>query len=184
MVPAVVRPVEHSDKVLWSHWHTHMPHSAEDAHWDWDDYIDEAIAMPDRFAGFALEANGELQGLRQLEVTDAVGESNVTRYGTHAMVLATAPWNRPPHPRFRGVGSILVCVAILRSVQDGHDGKVHCESLPGAERFHRKNGMVEFGTPIFGMKRFRFDASAAAGFLCRIVSAGHLPGTVFPGSTP
>lgn len=172
LTPALVRPVQQSDKVLWSRWHPHMPFDAEDGHWDWDAFIDEAIGWPDAFAGYALEADGELQGLRHLGIDP--NDNEVIVHGTHAMLLATAPWNRPPNPRYRGVGSVLVCVAILQSIRDGHDGRVHCESLPGAEVFHRSNGMVEFGTPRFGMKRFRFSGNAARAFLQATVAAGLL----------
>jgi hypothetical protein len=100
--------------------------------------MDWGTFFPEQFAVYALEAAGELQGLRMLEVS----EDDVERYGIHAMRLSTAPWNRPPVRRYDGVGSLLVGIAILRSQQDTYGGNVHCESLPGAEAFHERNGMA------------------------------------------
>lgn len=173
LVPALIRPARQSDKVLWSGWISSMPRGAEDGRWPWDKFIDLALAWPDTFATYALEAAGDLQGLRVLEVSGGV----VDQYGTHAMRVSTAPWNRPPNPRFRGVGSLLVGVAILRSIADGHDGYIHCESLPGAEWFHeQKNGMVRFGgLSREGLKRYRFERAGARAFLRRLVSDGLLP---------
>jgi hypothetical protein len=172
LVAAVVRPVDQSDKVLWSHWHGELARDADDAHWEWDRLIDLAFAVPDRFEVYVIECAGELQGLRMLEVS----ENEVEEYGVHALRLSTAPWNRPPDRRYHGVGSILVGVAILRSLELGHRGQVHCESLADAEEFHRRNGMIEFDGPSpEGLRRFRFIEAAAAAFLSLLRIDGLVP---------
>jgi len=164
-IRAVIRQVTPADKVLWTHWHTEMPPGAEDAHWEWDKFMDWPTFYPDRFAVYALEAASELQGLRMLEVS----EDEVVLYGTHAIRLSTAPWNRPPLRRYQGVGSLLVGIAILRSLQDDRGGCVHCESLPGAEAFHEANGMVLFDDlSEEGLRRYRFTAKTGGEFLLRL----------------
>jgi hypothetical protein len=169
MVTGHVRPVTQSDKVLWTHWHGLMPRDAEDAHWEWNELIDLAAALPERFAVYALEAEGELQGLRMLEVS----EDDVEAYGVHALRLSTAPWNREPELRYRGVGSVLVSLAIWRSFQDGRRGQAHCESLPLAEAFHGKNGMMVFDDlSDEGLRRYRFTEEAARAFLERLKAEG------------
>jgi hypothetical protein len=169
MVAAEVRLARSSDKVLWSRWHTHMRRDAEDAHWEWDELIELAAVLPERFAVYSLVAAGELQGLRMLEVS----EDEVERYGVHALRLSTAPWNRGPSAKYHGVGSVLVATAILRSHSDNRDGRTHCESLPDAEHFHERNGMLEFdGRSSEGLKRYRFDEAGAARFVERLVSEG------------
>jgi hypothetical protein len=171
LVEGVVRLARQEDKVLWSHWHGALYRGAEDAHWAWDDLIDQAFADPDQFVVYALEARSELQGLRMIQVA----QDEVEDYGVHALRLSTAPWNRPPDVRYRGVGSLLVAVAILRSLEDGRDGQVHCESLPGAEEFHRNNGMVVFdGLSDEGLSRYRFTGSLANRFLHRLRCKGLL----------
>lgn len=138
---------------------------AQDSHWDWDQLIDLALAMPDRFEVYALESDNEIQGFRMLEISD----TEVETYGIHALRLSTAPWNRPPVRRYVGVGSILVAVAIQSSVELGFGGCIHCESLPGAEKFHEQNGMTEFGSPSSeALRRYRFTEEAANAFIERL----------------
>jgi hypothetical protein len=170
-VPGELRPAVESDKVLWSRWQGFMPADAEDAHWEWDALMDLANAMPEQFAVYALVAEGELQGLRMLEVS----EDDVATYGVHALRLSTAPWNRPPETRYRGVGSVLVGAAIIRSIEDGRNGWVHCESLPKAEPFHEKNGMTIFDdlSPE-GLRRYRFVEDAAWSFLMQLQQEGYV----------
>lgn len=145
-----------------------MRPDAEDAQWEWDELMDMAIALPGQFEVYVLETGGELQGLRMLELTGA----DVARWGVHAMRLSTAPWNRPPERRFSGVGSILVGVALMRSIE-GYDGCSYCESLPAAEEFHCRNGMERVsGFSNEGLLRFRFSQSAAEQFLDRLRSDG------------
>jgi hypothetical protein len=168
-IEAIIRPVKPSDKVLWTHWHSEMPPGAEDAHWEWDRFMDWPTFYPERFAVYALEAAGELQGLRMLEIS----EDDVDSYGIHALRLSTAPWNRPPARRYEGVGSLLVGIAILQSLESSHDGCVHCESLPAAEAFHERNGMVLFDDlSEEGLRRYRFTAETGSDFLLRLERDG------------
>jgi len=172
LITVRVRPVEQSDKVLWTHWHGELGRDADDAHWEWDRLIDLALAVSDRFEMYVIECAGEFQGLRMLEVS----ENEVDTYGVHALRLSTAPWNRPPERRYSGVGSVLVSVGILRSLELGHRGEVHCESLADAAAFHQRNGMTEFdGLSTEGLRRFRFTEEAAALFLSRLRRDGLLP---------
>jgi hypothetical protein len=168
-IQAVIRPVKPSDKVLWTHWHGEMPPDAEDAHWEWDRFMDWPNFYPERFAVYVLEAAGELQGLRMLEIS----ENEVEEYGIHALRLSTAPWNRPPVRRYQGVGSLLVGIAILRSLDDDDNGRMHCESLHGAEGFHERNGMALFDElSEEGLRRYRFTAETGRDFLRRLERDG------------
>ena len=162
----MLRPSTLDDALLWARgWVPQFPADAEDVGWDWYELIDLAQALPERFACYSLLAQDELQGLRMLEVS----EDDVEEYGTHALRLSTAPWNRKPELRFRGVGSLLVAAGLLRSTDDGHEGCMHCSSLPRAEAFHERNGMVLFDDlDAEGLKRFRFDAAAGRDFLARL----------------
>jgi hypothetical protein len=143
----------------------------EDAHWDWAELIELGLALPKRFACYSLLASGDLQGLGLLEVS----EDDVATYGTHALRVSTAPWNRPPELDYRGVGSLLIAAGLLRSLADGHDGQMHCSSLPRAEPFHSHNGMQRFGSlDEEGLPRYRFHADAARAFLVRLRTDGYL----------
>jgi hypothetical protein len=62
--------------------------------------------------------------------------------------LATAPWNRISNPDsngFRAVGGALLRFAKLRSEELNYGGLVGLHSLPGAEVFYRKMGMIDGG---------------------------------------
>ncbi len=86
-MPAEMRPSTFEDALLWARgWVPHFAADAEDSGWDWGELIDLSQAMPDRFACYSLLAEGELQGLRMLEVS----EDEVAEYGTHALRLSTA----------------------------------------------------------------------------------------------
>jgi hypothetical protein len=172
LVAAEIRPSTFEDALLWARgWVPHFPADAEDSSWDWVALMDLSQAMPERFACSSLLAAGELQGLRMLEVS----EDEVAEYGTHALRLSTAPWNRPPEQRFRGAGSLLVASGLFRSLTDGHRGRMHCSSLPQAEAFHQRNGMALFDDlDEEGLRRYRFDDAAARDYLARLRQEGLL----------
>lgn len=55
---------------------------------------------------------------------------------------------------------------------------MHCSSLPGAARFHERNGMVRFdGTDDEGLARYQFSSESARAFLARLRSDGYLEET-------
>jgi hypothetical protein len=135
-----------------------MPANAEDGHWEWDSFIDISVAMPHQYPVFALEAAAELQGLVLLEFASA----NVAEQGLHVSRLSTAPWNRPPDPRLRGVGSVFLGDASLRSLAANHDGRIYLSSLSGAEAFYRRIGMRELSErDPEGLRQFSWDADGA-----------------------
>jgi hypothetical protein len=172
-IEAELRPSTRDDGLRWARdWAIRWPApaAAEDAHWDWAELIELAAALPERFACYSLLAEGRLQGLRFLEVS----EDEVHLYGTHALRVSTAPWNREPELAYRGVGSLLVAAGLWRSQADGHGGQMHCSSLPGAERFHWRNGMVRFdGVDEEGLARYRFLGARSRSFLDRLRRDGY-----------
>jgi hypothetical protein len=173
-IDAELRPSNREDALRWAReWPPHWPAAMafEDAHWDWAELIELADALPARFACYSLLADGRLQGLRLLEVS----EDEVDLYGTHALRVSTAPWNREPELEFRGVGSLLVAAGLLRSQSDGRGGQLHCSSLPAAEAFHRRNGMECFdGMDGEGLARYRFLSESGRAFLARPRHDGYL----------
>ncbi|MCX4243190.1 hypothetical protein [Paraliomyxa miuraensis] len=172
-IEAELRPSTREDGLRWARdWAPRWPAAMayEDAHWDWAELIELALALPLRFACYSLLADRRLQGLRFLEVS----EDEVHLYGTHALRVSTAPWNRAPELAYRGVGSLLVAAGLWRSHADGHGGQMHCSSLPGAERFHRRNGMVRFdGVDEEGLARYRFMTGRSQIYLERLRRDGY-----------
>lgn len=173
-VEVELRPATREDGLRWAkQWLPRWPRDRafEDAHWEWDELIELSLALPERFACYSLLTDRELQGLSLLEVS----EDDVDAHGTHALRVSTAPWNRPPALEYRGVGTVLVAASVLRSIEDGHDARVHCSSLPEAEPFHGRNGMERFnGLDDEGLARYRFLPEAARAFLARVRNDGYL----------
>jgi hypothetical protein len=163
-VVAEIRPACRDDVALWQRWESQMPASAEDAHWRWDEYILMAELFPHQLACFIMVAEGEAQGLTlvELEHENDLGEKDI-----HGLRISTAPWNRLPHKRFKYVGSLLVATVVRLSLTRGHDGRLWLESLPGAEEFYRRLGMIELSKrdPKESLVQFKFDARGAASFL-------------------
>lgn len=173
-IEAELRRSEDGDALRWARqWAPEWPAAVafEDAHWDWEALIDLSLVMPEQFACYCVLVGGELQGLHLLEVS----EDEVALYGTHALRVSTAPWNRRPQRRYRGVGSLLIAAGLMRSIGDDHEGQLHCSSLPKAELFHANNGMERFnGLDDEGLARFRFHPEGARDFLARLRAGGYL----------
>jgi len=175
-IDAELRPISLSDDVLWTHWHGHLDKDAPDAGWEWDRFISLALTMPERLAAYAVEAEGELQGMALLELSADV-DDHIETCGTHLFRLSTAPWNRRPERRYWGVGSTLVAATILRSQEDGHDGRIYCEPLPEAEAFYENSGMEPFdGRCEEGLQRYRFTREGALAFLLKMRQKGLIHG--------
>jgi len=163
-VVAEIRPARREDIALWQRWKGQMPPTAEDAHWRWDEYILMAKLFPHQLACFVLVAEGEAQGftLLELEHENDLGEKDI-----HGLRLSTAPWNRGPRRRYKGMGTALLTRAVLLSVEKGYEGRFWLEALPDAEDFYRHLGLMELPEPEreTGLKQFKLDAATARAFL-------------------
>jgi len=163
-VVAEIRPTRLEDVALWRYWEAQTPSAAEDAHWRWDEYIMLAEMFPEQLTCFVLLAEGEAQGLMLLELEhkNDLGERDV-----HGLRLSSAPWNRGPGRRYKGVGTALLTSAVLLSVERECDGRFWLEALPDAEGFYRRLGLIELPEPEHetGLKQFKFDAPTARAFL-------------------
>jgi hypothetical protein len=125
----------------------------EDRHWDW---IKKSGAHGGpNYERYALVCDGVTQGLMELEVE--FHTSSLTG-GTLIYVgyLNVAPWNRPEiqdsrnrlvnqAPMYRGAGSALFTLAVLRSFSFGYKGRVGLHSLPRAEGFYRRLSLRDLG---------------------------------------
>src|SRR5205807_5950782 len=95
-------------------------HDGADAHWPWRKLVERANGDLS-LRQFALEAEGETQGLMQLNL---VYRSRIDP-GQHIVYvdrLAAAPWNRKSKTnprRFRPVGILLIRHAMGTSVSEG-----------------------------------------------------------------
>lgn len=131
-------------------WKEQLKTSAdEDRYWDWDQkqriYLAGGI---DTYEGYAIECEGLTQGMMILQLRGYRSQIEPNRRLVYIHSLATAPWNRLSNPDpngFRAVGSALLRFARFRSEALGYGGLVGLHSLPAAEMFYRKMGMIDGG---------------------------------------
>jgi hypothetical protein len=131
-------------------WKEQLKTSAdEDRYWDWEQkqriYLAGGI---DIYEGYAIECERLTQGMMILQVQGYRSQIEPNRRLVYIHSLATAPWNRLSNPDpngFRAVGSALIRFARFRSEELGYGGLVGLHSLPAAEMFYRKMGMIDGG---------------------------------------
>lgn len=121
----------------------------EDAHWQWGAKFQGRYGQL-QWASYALRRDGLTQGMMFLNLLHRCRHPNqINQHMIYVDLVSTAPWNRPkftPNPQYGGVGYILVVEAILRSMDEGFEGRIGLHSLPGAEALYRdKLGMDCFG---------------------------------------
>jgi hypothetical protein len=119
-------------------------------HWDWR-RKSEAIRGILAYPGFCLMCRDALQGLMIVNLTKSARlEKQKGKPLVYVEFLETAPWNRSSlqnPPTFRGVGSLLIRVAIQQSIDQGFKGRLGLHSLPQANPFYADTcGMSDLGT--------------------------------------
>jgi GNAT superfamily N-acetyltransferase len=139
-------------------------------HWDWRQKTARVQGLL-AFRGFSVVAQGETQGLAQIDLTKAAREaSQAGKPLVYLNFLEVAPWNRPElgqQPRLRGVGTALLSAAVALSVEEGFKGRTGLHSLPQADDFYRRNGMTDLGPdPTYqNLRYFEMTAEQARAFL-------------------
>lgn len=120
--------------------------SQEDKYWDWA-FKQQSADNHDRYECYAIEADGQMQGLMMLETQWHKSKMRANQPLVFVDAISAAPWNRVQvvrPPRFRRVGSVLLEFARTRSEALGYEGRVGLESLPGAEGFYERLNMIRF----------------------------------------
>jgi Acetyltransferase (GNAT) domain len=119
----------------------------EDSHWDWNTKH-KATASCLNYEKFALECDRVTQGLMMLELDYHRSRIEPGKSIVYIDFLSTAPWNRrsiQDPPIYKGVGSVFVQFAIMRSHELEYHGRVGLHALPDAVAFYTKLGMKNFG---------------------------------------
>jgi hypothetical protein len=122
------------------------------------------------FRGFSIVAQGETQGLAQVNLTKASREtSQAGKLLVYLDYLEVAPWNRPEFeasPRLRGVGSALVTAAVARSDEEGFKWPARASFVVPGQRY-RKIGMTDLGqdSAYQNLRYFEMTAEQARAFL-------------------
>ena len=141
-------------------------------HWDWREKRSRVEGLL-AFRGFSIIAQGETQGLAQIDLTKAAREpSQAGKALVYIDYLEVAPWNRPDlgqRPRLRGVGTALLSAAVALSVEEDFKGRTGLHSLPQADDFYRRCGLTDLGPdPAYqNLRYFEMTADQARAFLER-----------------
>jgi len=121
-------------------------HNVEDAHWLWPEKVKQRAGQL-QWESYAVRCDGQTQGLMYLDMLRRCRlPSQQNLHMVYIDLLSTAPWNRPgftPHPKYRGVGGVLMTEAIIHSEAEGFGGRVGLHSLPNAEDFYRTQWKLE-----------------------------------------
>jgi GNAT superfamily N-acetyltransferase len=139
-------------------------------HWNWAEKTARVRGLL-AFQGFCVVAQGETQGLAQVDLTKSSREpGQVGKPLVYLDYLEVAPWNRPElgaAPRLRGVGSALITAAVTLSVEEGFKGRLGLHSLPQADAFYRKIGMTDLGqdSTYQSLRYFEMTVEQARAFL-------------------
>lgn len=123
-------------------------HREESSHWNWPDKLDRSDGVVGRQA-YVIECGSMTQAVMLVDL-NKISRFPATRGECIVYVdyLQTAPWNWKrdwqPNPQFRGLGTMMLQVAIQLSLELDFDGRVGLHSLRDSEDFYRRRGMTEF----------------------------------------
>ena len=139
-------------------------------HWNWAQKTSQVQGLL-AFRGFSVVAQGVTQGLAQVDLTKSAREPRqIGKPLVYIQYLEAAPWNRRElgrTPRLRGIGSALLAAAVALSEDEGFKGRVGLHSLPQADDFYRRCGMVDLEPdPTYqNLRYFEMTAEQARAFL-------------------
>lgn len=141
-------------------------------HWDWSKKAPELRLLES--SGFGVVCEKKWQGVMMTRTASFLARLKADRGKplVYLDFLEVAPWNwvihEINHPGlFKTIGLQLFWRAILQSLDEGFKGRVGLHSLPKAENFYRKCGMVEVGYDAAkqGLMYFELTQEGAEKFL-------------------
>ena len=116
-------------------------------HWNWAAKVaeDELLA----FRTFSITAEGMTQALMRVDLTKTARLEGVSgKPLVYVDYLEVAPWNQSfagTQKKYRGAGPILLAAAVELSFEEGFKGRIGLHSLPQAEPYYEKEGMIDLG---------------------------------------
>lgn len=159
-------PKKHRSNETWQE--IQSQYGAPDAHWDWAKKRESSLESSQRM--YALVVRDSVEALMRLDLSaySLVRKKPVTNI-VYVDYLAVAPWNRAAiqqRPRFKGLGTLLLGVAVSISLEEEMEGRCGLHSLPQSEGFYTRVGMKSTGlVDEHNLKYFEFEPEAARKFL-------------------
>jgi hypothetical protein len=108
-------------------------------HWGWD-WTRKISRLGSKVLGFyGIECAGQMQGMMEVAKEGYLAKLPAQKGKPliYVRYIETAPWNLrllEANPRYGGVGSRLIRIAIELSLEEGYKGRVGLHSLPGQGR--------------------------------------------------
>jgi hypothetical protein len=154
------------------HWKPLMASSsAQHNHWDWRQKVRHYSSRLSH-QSFAIECAGVAQGLMIVNTMKRCRiPAQANRHLVYVEYLEAAPWNRGAGQLYKGVGTVMIAVAIQLSIEEGNQGRVGLHSLPQADSFYGDHcGMTDLGPDTscdahFPLRYFEMTQAQAAIFL-------------------
>ena len=139
--------------------------AAPDSHWDWSKKHHAMRQASHRIVAILNDVS--VESLMRIDLSKA---SRLESQGyvpvLYVDYLAVAPWNRAPiqNPvRFKGLGKLMLAVAVAVSRAEGMEGRCALHSLRQSEGFYRRLGMTDLGPDAAaqGLRYFEFSVASA-----------------------
>jgi hypothetical protein len=117
-------------------------------HWNWAEKVADAGNILG-FRMFCVTAQGMTQALMRVDLTKTARLDSMSgKPLVYVDYLEVAPWNQSfagTPKKYRGAGPILLAAAAELSCEEGFKGRLGLHSLPQAEAFYEKAGMIDLG---------------------------------------
>lgn len=141
-----------------------------DHHWNWRTLIlsTRGGTTQDSFCLLALD---QIQAIMTVDLSKRARiPEQLNQHLVYVDYLAVAPWNRTAIQKpvlFKGLGKIMLGVAVSLSIDEEWDGRIGLHSLPQAEGFYGVCGMSDLGIDreYENLHYFEFTGAQARAFL-------------------
>ncbi|BAY24178.1 hypothetical protein NIES2100_39710 [Calothrix sp. NIES-2100] len=123
--------------------------------WDKNLDISQYLNEPRTYEVCVLEYDSIAQGLIVLQITKHYSRLEIGKNLIYVNLLNVAPWNRASIQEIRnykGVGTILLFFAILRSFSLGFQGRIALNSVKEAENFYQRMPFLIAGYDLFDLE--------------------------------
>lgn len=141
--------------------------TAEHAHWDWRNKADPRVLQWFRLMAIEYEGVQALMAVVKEPIGSRLASGERVVY---VSVIEVAPWNLSLYtaaPRSSGCGSRLLGAAVRLSEELGCSGRVGLHSLPQAETYYNRCGLIRVGADVENgrLVYYEFDPTTAERFL-------------------
>lgn len=122
--------------------------------WDKNLNINKYLNDSKTYEVYVLEYNSIAQGVIVLQINKWLSRLEPGKGLVYVNLLTVAPWNRASIQEtrnYKGVGTVLLTFAILRSFNLGFEGRIALHSVKEAENFYQKMHFVHRGYDLFNL---------------------------------